>query len=295
MTDSDLDPIAILAALGVTDAASAERVYGGWDTVIWRVERAGDTYALRVFRAEQAETCRREVVAMRAAAASGLPVPEVHAEGKWRDRPALLLSWCPGRSLRDEAFARPWRAWTLGREFGRTLARLHTVPLPEPLIAESEEWITLAGPDEEPLQARLRALARGPAALLHLDYHPLNVMTDGTRVTAILDWANTRAGDPRADLARTLAILRFSPAGAKSKRLLAVLLSRAAEWGCSSGYRQAAGRPEEMAAFHAWSWAYMAADLAPKVGRPGIWLRPHHLDRMRERAAYWKRRAEIRA
>jgi len=31
-------------------------------------------------------------------------------------------------------------------------------------------------------------------------------------MTALLDWANARAGDPRADLARALAILRFGPA-----------------------------------------------------------------------------------
>jgi aminoglycoside phosphotransferase (APT) family kinase protein len=307
MTDDDLDPMAILAALGVPDAASAERVFGGWDTVIWRVERpsacahpgvgsqAGASSALRLFRAGEEETCRREVAAMRAAAAGGLPVPVVHAEGAWRDRPALLLSWCPGRPLRDELFARPWRAWPLGRAFGRMLARVHALPPPDGLRESPQAWIDLAGPDEEPLKARLRSLARGPAALLHLDYHPLNVMTDGTEMTALLDWANARAGDPRADLARALTILRYGPAGAKTRRLLIILLGRVVELACSFGYRQVAGRPEEMAPFHAWAWTMVERDLAPKLGRPGVWLRPCHLEGFRRQAALWKRRAGLPA
>jgi aminoglycoside phosphotransferase (APT) family kinase protein len=293
MTGADLDPMAILAALGVPDAASAERVSGGWDTVIWRIERGDATYALRLFRADQVETCRIEVLAMRIAAAGGLSVPAVHAEGMWHDRPALLLSWCPGRPLREELRARPWRAWTLGREFGQTLARIHAVPVPEHLHKYREDWIALADPDEKPLQSRLRALARGSAALLHLDYHPLNVMTDGTRITAILDWANARVGDPRADLARTLAILRFGPTLAKTRRWLAVLLGRMLELGCSSGYHQVAGRPKDMAPFHAWGWAILARDVAPKLGHPGHWLRQEHLERMRQRSAFWKRRAGL--
>jgi len=41
MSGNELDPAAIMAALGVTDATATGRVSGGWDTVIWRVERGG--------------------------------------------------------------------------------------------------------------------------------------------------------------------------------------------------------------------------------------------------------------
>ena len=110
MPDEPPDPIAILATLGVTDATAATPVSGGMDTAIWRVEAGGQTYALRVFRPDQANGCRREAAAMRAAGAAGLPVPILHAEGVWQDRPAMLLGWLPGRTLTAEFFARPWLA-----------------------------------------------------------------------------------------------------------------------------------------------------------------------------------------
>ena len=59
---------------GRSDAGTAEA-----DTAIWRVAHGQQLYALRVFRAEQAETCRREIAAMRAALAGGLPIPAIHA------------------------------------------------------------------------------------------------------------------------------------------------------------------------------------------------------------------------
>jgi aminoglycoside phosphotransferase (APT) family kinase protein len=293
MDDAALDPIDILTALGVCDVTAVAPVQGGWDTSIWRVESDGAVYALRVFRAEQAEVCRREVIAMRTAADGGLPVPRIHSEGSWSGRPALLLSWCSGVPLWQALKARPWRAWALGVKSGQMLAQLHTVPPPEELRRSDRDWIAWAGPEEELLQARLRALAGRPEALLHLDYHPLNVMTDGRQVTGILDWANTAVGDPRADLARTFSILRFAPAGAKTMRWLVIAVARCLELGCWYGYRRETGPLPDMPLFHAWAWAVMARDLAPKLGRPGIWLRPHHLDGIRRQAAVWKRRAGI--
>lgn len=103
MTATDLDPRAILAALGVAEGMTAlAPVAGGWDTAIWRVERGGRAYALRVFRPEQARVARREAIVMRAGL-PGVPIPAVRAEGVWHDRPALLIDWCPGLSRRDAA------------------------------------------------------------------------------------------------------------------------------------------------------------------------------------------------
>jgi len=98
MSEADLDPMAILGALGVSGVTAATPVSGGWDTAIWRVDCGGKAYALRVFRAGEDKTRRREVEVMRAAAAGGISVPTVHAEGSWRDRPAMLLSWCAGQT-----------------------------------------------------------------------------------------------------------------------------------------------------------------------------------------------------
>lgn len=61
--------------------------------------------------------------------------------------------------------------------------------------------------------------------VLHGDLHPLNIIVDGERYTAI-DWMTASRGDPAADIARTLFIMRYSsqqePKGfaEKAKRVL---------------------------------------------------------------------------
>ncbi|HEY6393944.1 MAG TPA: phosphotransferase, partial [Candidatus Binataceae bacterium] len=47
-------------------------------------------------------------------------------------------------------------------------------------------------------------------ALLHMDYHPLNVMVQGVRVTGVIDWVNTDVGDRHLDAAMTAVILSSS-------------------------------------------------------------------------------------
>jgi aminoglycoside phosphotransferase (APT) family kinase protein len=279
LTRPNLDPNAILGALGVTEVLSVTPVQGGWDTAIWRVECSNATFALRVFRPDQLATIEREVVAMQAAGAAGIPVPAVHGRALCEDRPALLLSWCPGRRL-DQAIGRyPWRIWSLGVEFGRVQAAIHRITAPASLRQPGAGWIEWAGDDQAALIARLRSLSPRTDALLHLDYHPLNVLTTGRRMSAVLDWANALAGDPRADVARTLVILRLAPSQRPS--LLETALRRVLAQAWLSGYRQEAGPLRDMPLFYAWAGAATFRDLSAKIGRPGMWLQPHHLEPIR--------------
>ncbi len=288
LEQQDLDPHAILAALGLTGAAEATPVSGGADTAIWRVAHGRQLYALRVFRAGQAETYQREIAAMRAALAGDLPVPAIHLAGSWHDRPALLLSWCAGEPLIHALQRRPGQVWHLGTQFGRMQAAIHTIaPAPAPELPPGD-WIAWAGADETALQARLRAIAAGTTQLLHLDYHPLNVMTDGHRMTAVLDWANARVGDPRADVARSYSILAIEPSWPRGPHIAIFRRILARAW--RHGYEQAAGPLSDMALFYAWAGAVMLRDLAPRAARSGSGLR---LDRVRRWMIVWKRRAGI--
>jgi len=49
-----------------------------------------------------------------------------------------------------------------------------------------------------------------PNSLVHMDYHPLNVMVQGVRVTGVIDWVNTDVGDRHLDAAMTAVILSSS-------------------------------------------------------------------------------------
>jgi aminoglycoside phosphotransferase (APT) family kinase protein len=286
-----IDAHTVLRALGVT-AESAAALPGGWDTTIWRVERASGPAVLRLLRYDEAARCEREALAMDAVAAAGVPAPRVLARGRWEGRPALLLSWLPGSPLAQVLRSDPTRAVPLGDAFGRTLARLHAVSPPDVLARISDDWVAVVGEDETALQARLRALSGEASALLHLDYHPMNTLAEGDAITGVVDWANVRVGDPRADLARTLVLLSlaarvFSDSGVRraGRHLFRVA--------CLRGYRAAGGETADLAAFLAWGWLVTARDLAPNLGRPGHWLRAEHLEFMRRRGAAWKRRAGL--
>lgn len=287
-----LDPHSLLAALGRGRAARVEPVRGGWDTTIWRVELDGAAYALRLFRAEQRAAAAYEALAMRTAAAAGLPVPRVEAEGTWGDRPVVLIGWCPGRTLADEVAARPWRVWQLGLASGATQARIHRIPVPEPLRTDSRPWIEWAGPEQTALHDLLQAIAE-PDRLLHLDYHPLNVLTDGRGVTGVIDWVNARVGDPRADLARTIAIIRLAPPPPGLLGPGVAALRRLLELAWRRGYAAIAGPPRAMAPFFAWAGAVMLRDLSPKLGRPGVPLAEADLHRIRTWTHNWRLRAGL--
>src|SRR5207253_1308982 len=118
----------------------------------------------------------------------------------------------------------------------------------------------------------------------------LNVMTDGRQITAVLDWANARVGDPRADAARSYSILAIEPSWPRQPHITIFRQVLARAWRC--GYEQAAGPLGDMALFYAWAGAVMLRDLAPRAARSNWGTR---LDRVRRWAIGWKRRAGIGA
>ena len=93
-----------------------------------------------------------------------------------------------------------------------------------------------------------------------------------------------RAGDPRADAARTITILRVDVTGGG----VSLVLERGVRWlferGWHHGYTQAAGPLGDLTLFYAWAGAVMGRDLAPKRG-------PRELARIHRWTAIWKERA----
>jgi hypothetical protein len=120
----------------------------------------------------------------------------------------------------------------------------------------------------------------------------MNVLVADGRISAVLDWANARAGDPRADLARTASILRFAPLDPEVPRPLGSLLQRLFIAGWRRGYRDVTGPISGMAPFYAWAGEVMIRDLTPRLGRPDLpWLDLQFLDRVRQWADGWRQRA----
>lgn len=293
MVTSTPDPQRILMKLGLTGASRAERITGGWGgAVTWRIERDGAVQALRVFPSGAADAAARETAAMEAALAGGIPVPIIIRTGSSGGCPVILTSWCPGQTGPGALRAAPWAAWSLGMDMGRVQARLHRVTAPDVVRDRTGDWISWAGETEAKLRDQLRALPLRDDALLHLDYHPRNVLFDRVRVMGVIDWENVRAGDPRADVARTRAILWLARRSPDVSRLSIPIL-QLLEAGWLRGYQREAGRLQDMALFEAWAYAAMVADLSPKLGKPGIWLLPAHLSAIRRRLIALKREAGL--
>jgi len=133
-----------------------------------------------------------------AAAAHVVPVPAVLrivALDDAEQRGALLLPRLPGRPAGDVTDLSVERARQHGNACGTLHAALAALAAPPEL--DEVDWPAGAG----------------PASLLHLDLHPLNVLVDeGGDVTGVIDWANAAAGPSVLDRARTWSILTLDPA-----------------------------------------------------------------------------------
>lgn len=179
-----------MEALECPNATILAPLTGGRDAAIWRVQWEGAEYALRILRPEQSAVARCEVAAMDAARTAGLPVPEVVRFGEWEGRPVQLIAWVPGETALSALQRQPERLGEIGNLLGRTLASIHNVPVPPELDVLS---------------------ATPGTTLLHRDFHPLNVLIDGERVTGIIDWTDTCAGNPLADIAQSITLISVAP------------------------------------------------------------------------------------
>jgi aminoglycoside phosphotransferase (APT) family kinase protein len=123
-----------------------------------------------------------EAHVMEHARGHGYPVPRVVDVRE----SALVLERVDGPTMLEDLRRRPWLLRRHAMLLAELHARLHRIPAPRDLPQ--------VGPGE---------------TLLHLDFHPHNVLlTDGGPV--VLDWTNARRGDPALDVALTWVILATS-------------------------------------------------------------------------------------
>lgn len=167
---------------------------------------------------------------LQAAARAGLPVPRplfLQAEPGRAGPPFMITARASGKAPGDwRGFAEPGSAATRAsvRHLAEVLAQLHRIdlrhlPLQHELALSPEErmqreidyrWTKWtrdtveASPIIESALARLRRECRhglGGPALVHGDVLPHNLLVDGDRISALLDWEFVHVGDPAEDLA----------------------------------------------------------------------------------------------
>ena len=279
---TEIDPSAIMRELGFGGDYSVSVLAENRGKGVWRVEGRDETFALRVLRPGEREVALAETRAMQAGSEAGAPAPRVVAAGTWDTRPVMLLSWCEGRTLHEEARRRPWAVFALAIACGRAQALLNAQPAPADLTATS--WLTRFGDVDAELGARLAA-AEGPrAGLLHFDFHPHNVLVSGREVSGLVDWTNACGGDGRADLARSWSLLTHRPRGGVRARATAWVW-RVAAAGWQRGYEQVAGPQRDMPVFRIWALTGLLHSLrAEGAAGDDLARLESRIARMRERA-----------
>lgn len=262
----------LAAALGRPDLelTSAARLTAGASRFTWMLETTcggGETehLVLQRERVRGASFGRVPVEAamLRAAAAAGVPVPEVVAVdpvGDSVDGAYVVTRRVEGetiarRILRDDAYA-PARAG-FAAEAGRILARIHSVPtdglpLSEPtdLLAGVATMLDDAYDARPALEVGLRWLREhrppaGPVTLVHGDFRLGNLIVGPDGVRAVLDWELAHVGDPMEDLGwLSCPSWRF-----RGPEPVAGMGSREDLW---RAYEEAGGRPVDPEAARWW-------------------------------------------
>jgi aminoglycoside phosphotransferase (APT) family kinase protein len=287
---TSVDPHDVLRSLGYDETGEPERVLGGWDTLLWRFTTPdGGVHALRVYHQSYGpEAARRERIALEACARAELPAPRVERMGTFAALPVLVLTWCPGRTLLSEIERRPWQVWRLGRLFGQIQARIHAAPPPTELAdGMPEEWIDRVLDEHRPLAEAVRRLAPATDVFIHMDYHPLNIICQGTVVTGIIDWAGAAAGDRRADLARTAATLLGAPVPPGPLKPLLNLARQLVLRAWRKGYEDVAGPMPDYEPFLAWAGATLLFEAEQVVDRDDVWGTREDLEVIRRLVEQW--------
>ena len=137
-----------------------------------------------------------EVLALRALAEQGLPVPKlllVRAD-------SILMTLMPGDRVDSDSSER--RVQRL-RVSGSWLRRLHSLPAPPRLPpAPNDAGIIARYRDAGGPPLPLAVPPAHPAVFCHGDWTAGNLLAIGSDITAVLDWEAAHLGDPLRELAR---------------------------------------------------------------------------------------------
>jgi aminoglycoside phosphotransferase (APT) family kinase protein len=212
-----------------------------------------------------------ERVSMDAVKEAGGPAPTALGFTEIDGRPGLLMERIEGIDMLTQLGAKPWTVLSAGGRLGRAHAALHEVVAPPALLPLKERHtVALRSSDRVPAPVAGRAVAALASLpdgdrICHGDFHPGNVILT-RRGPVVIDWPNSVRGDPSADVARTLLLIRLGelPPGASALlRALDSIGRKIIVRGYLSAYRKA--RQLDVALLDRWLLPVAAHRLAEGI------------------------------
>lgn len=195
---------------------STQQIGQGRTANIWQY-REGQILKLYYANMPEEEV-RREFTVSQMACKMGLPTPQAVELVEKDGRIGIVFERLQGPTLLKLVLKQIWRIDRHARLLAKLHYQLHQTPLPEPApvlrtMKNTLQWQMQRArhlSQEEKLQVEqyLSALPDGEPRLCHGDFHPDNVMIQGDTAYYI-DWMTGTLGNPAADAARTVLLLRM--------------------------------------------------------------------------------------
>src|SRR5699024_4993435 len=242
-----MDIVHIMQELGVERINSFKEIEGGRDSLVFKIEtEQGQLYALRILPKNRLQQFKREAQILQFVYHYGIPAPSVHAITCVYNYAVMLMEWVSGCTVFEELTTRPENAKKTGYAFGKTQATIHQIQATK---YQFGDWISPDTKEEKDIYEKIiRENSENKRGLLHLDYHPLNVHTDGENITGVFDWVNDSYGDCRLDLARTLSILKV-----EGVRFINPSTVKEFEQAWRSGYEREGERIHDLGLYYKWA------------------------------------------
>jgi aminoglycoside phosphotransferase (APT) family kinase protein len=172
------------------------------------------------------------------------PVPEpvsLEEDCAFFGGPFVVMTRVSGVTLLARLLQRPWTLWNAPKMMAELQARLHCLPtgrfpnaggdFQTRLLRQLDQMVTEY--DLQGLTAGLHWLSRmSPTTsyiprIVHLDFHPINIVCAEDHRLALVDWPEADVGDLHADIATTVMLVECVPAGcSKLRHRLAVAAGR---------------------------------------------------------------------
>jgi aminoglycoside phosphotransferase (APT) family kinase protein len=202
--------------MATTTNSGLQRIAEGREAEIFAWEPG---VVLKLFRANPSAVQQRDTelaamsVVASASAAAG-PMPAALGTVEVDGRPGLLIERVDGIDMLTKIGKQPWTVVRAGAAMAKTHVAVHRVRASPDLgtlhdrLARRMKDVSTHRPDiaERGLRT-LESLPHGDR-LLHGDFHPGNIILS-PRGPIVIDWPNATRGDPAADIARTLLMLRL--------------------------------------------------------------------------------------